>query len=104
MDLHAERLATDPRDGSEVAQEVVVEIAVECGVDGVSHGSQQQRVPIGRRMHDGSVAILLPAPGRFSTMNCWPNRSDSHCPIRRARMSGAPPAPKPTMMRTGRDG
>ena len=52
MDLHAERLATDPRDRSDVAQEVVIEIAVKCGVDGVSHGSQQQRVPIGRRMHD----------------------------------------------------
>ena len=53
MDLHAERLATDPCDRSDVAQEVVIEIAVKCGVDGVSHGSQQQRVPIGRRMHDG---------------------------------------------------
>ena len=51
-----------------------------------------------------SVAILVPAPGRFSTMNCWPSRSESHWPIRRATMSAPPPAGKPTMMRTGRDG
>jgi hypothetical protein len=30
--------------------------------------------------------------------------SDSHCPIRRATMSNAPPAEKPTRMRTGRVG
>src|SRR5262245_25910300 len=51
-----------------------------------------------------SVAILPPAPVRFSMTNGWPSRSDSHCPKRRARMSGAPPAANPTMMRTGRDG
>ena len=51
-----------------------------------------------------SVAILPAAPGRFSTMNGWPSRSDSHCPIKRARMSFALPAAKPTTMRTGRDG
>ena len=51
-----------------------------------------------------SVAILLAAPGRLSTMNCWPSRSDSHCPIRRAMMSIWPPAGKPTRIRTGRDG
>jgi hypothetical protein len=32
------------------------------------------------------------------------DRSDSHCAIRRATMSAGPPAAKPTMMRTGRDG
>src|SRR5215510_4008488 len=34
-----------------------------------------------------SVARLLLAPGRFSITNCWPSRSDSHWPIRRAMMS-----------------
>ena len=34
----------------------------------------------------------------------WPSRSDSHCPIRRARMSVPPPGGKPTTIRTGRDG
>src|SRR5262245_49521260 len=36
--------------------------------------------------------------------NCWPSRSDSDWPIRRAMMSVAPPGAKPTMMRTGRLG
>jgi hypothetical protein len=48
--------------------------------------------------------MLLAAPGRLSTMICWPSRSDSHWPTRRAMMSGALPAGKPTIMRTGRDG
>src|SRR5262249_34249796 len=63
MDLHAERLATDPRDRSDVAQEGVIEIAVKCGVDGVSHGSQQQHVPIGGRMHDGLGSDIAAGAG-----------------------------------------
>jgi hypothetical protein len=51
-----------------------------------------------------SGAMLLPAPGLFSTMNDWPSRSDNHCPIRRATMSGVLPAPKPSINRTGRAG
>src|SRR6516165_10830958 len=48
--------------------------------------------------------MLVAAPVRFSTTNDWPNRSDSHCAIRRATTSAGPPAAKPTMMRTGRVG
>src|SRR5262245_51778755 len=51
-----------------------------------------------------SVAILLAAPGRLSMTNGWPSRSDGHWPMRRAMISAAPPAAKPTTMRTGRDG
>jgi hypothetical protein len=47
---------------------------------------------------------LVPPPGRFSMMNGWPSRSESHCPISRAWMSGEPPAACATMMRTGLDG
>ena len=50
------------------------------------------------------VAMLLPAPGRFSTMNCWPSRSESDCAMIRATMSVGPPAGKPTITRTGRVG
>jgi hypothetical protein len=39
-----------------------------------------------------SVAMLLPAPVRFSTTNCWPSRCDSHWLMRRAQMSVGPPA------------
>jgi hypothetical protein len=45
--------------------------------------------------------MLPPAPGLFSMMNCWPNRSDSHWPKTRAVMSVAPAEPKGTMSRTG---
>jgi hypothetical protein len=48
--------------------------------------------------------MLLPPPGRFSTTNGWPSRSDSHWPIMRATMSVVPPAEVATMMRTGCEG
>src|SRR5262245_4013461 len=51
-----------------------------------------------------SVPMLLPLPGRFSTTNCWPSRSESHGAMSRARMSGAPAGPVGAMMRTGREG
>src|SRR5215472_1844822 len=51
-----------------------------------------------------SVAILVPAPGRFSTMTCWPSRVESARPTRRAVVSGELAAANPTMMRTGRVG
>jgi hypothetical protein len=47
---------------------------------------------------------LLAAPGRFSTMNWRPNRSESHWAIRRDVMSLPVPGAKPTMMCTGRVG
>ena len=57
----------------------------------------------GARM-TASVAMLVAAPGRFSTMTCWPSRSDSHCATRRAPISAGPPAGKPTIKCTGRVG
>ena len=56
--------------------------------------------------------MTINAPGTWMIqMNCaqvfslggrgWPSRSESHCPIRRAMMSTAPPGANPTMMRTG---
>jgi hypothetical protein len=47
---------------------------------------------------------MLPAPGRFSTTNCWPSVLASRGEIKRARTSAVEPAPKPTMIRTGREG
>ena len=46
------------------------------------------------------MPMLPPAPAMFSTMNCWPRRSDSFCPISRAMTSVGPPAANGTMMRT----
>src|SRR5712691_623043 len=50
------------------------------------------------------MAMLLPAPGRFSMTKGCPRRSVSHWPIRRAEMSVGPPGVKPTLTRTGRVG
>src|SRR5215472_8303521 len=42
-----------------------------------------------------SVARLLEAPTRFSTTNCCPSRSESHCAIRRVARSPPPPGAPP---------
>ena len=48
-----------------------------------------------------SVAILPAAPGRLSTMTCWPRASESFYAIGRAVASVPPPGAKPTSMRIG---
>jgi hypothetical protein len=60
--------------------------------------------PSGGAFSANSVPILVLAPGRLSTTNGCPSFSDSHCPIKRATMSGEPPAPVATIKRTGRAG
>src|SRR5262249_61516141 len=60
--------------------------------------------PRGGGRKPASVAMLVAAPGLFSTMNGWPSRSDSHCPIKRAAMSVGPPGANPTRICTGREG
>src|SRR3954469_23474672 len=51
-----------------------------------------------------SVAILPAAPGRLSTMTCWPRRSLNFGVNARAVVSVPPPGAKPTIMRIGRFG
>src|SRR5215467_10632307 len=48
--------------------------------------------------------MFVPAPGRFSTTNCWPRYSLSLDAARRALMSTPPPGVKPTSTRAGRAG
>ena len=48
-----------------------------------------------------SAAIVLEAPGRFSTTNGCSNVSASFSASMRAMMSVPPPGDAPTMMRTG---
>src|SRR5262249_39912067 len=48
--------------------------------------------------------MLVPPPGLFSTMTCWPRRSLSQAAISRAIRSVVPPAAKGTRKRNGRDG
>src|SRR6267142_4510377 len=44
---------------------------------------------------------MPPAPGRFSTKNCWPTISESLAATCRAVKSSPPPGPTATTMRTG---
>src|SRR6266849_5313349 len=48
--------------------------------------------------------MLLPAPVRFSTTNCWPKSAPTFCASTRAAISPDAPGPKPMMIRTGRTG
>src|SRR5262245_27203716 len=45
-----------------------------------------------------------PAPARFSTTNCWPSFSFSHCAVVRAMPSVLPPGANGTIRVTGRCG
>ena len=46
-----------------------------------------------------SAAMLLPAPGRFSTTICCPSAGPSRWPMTRAAMSAADAGGKPTTTR-----
>src|SRR5580765_1188865 len=48
-----------------------------------------------------SAATVLPAPGRFSTTNCWPSAAVHFAASMRASVSGLPPGASPTRTRTG---
>src|SRR5713226_864371 len=48
--------------------------------------------------------MLPPPPTRFSTTSCWPRRSPSFCPTRRATVSELLPAVNGTIKRIGRSG
>src|ERR671914_229996 len=50
------------------------------------------------------MPIMLPAPGLFSTKNCWPNALEKCTTSTRATMSVPPPGGEGTTMRTVRVG
>src|SRR2546422_314677 len=60
--------------------------------------------PSGACLATYSVAMLPPAPGRFSTMTGCPSTGCRRSAIRRASRSFEPPGGSDTMMRTGRAG
>src|SRR6516164_3729617 len=65
------------RDRRDVADEIKIEVRIECGVDRVTrHDRHEQCVAVRWARTTTSVPILPLAPGRFSTMKCWPRRSD----------------------------
>src|SRR5215211_6348689 len=101
---HNEGDRVDAGDGCDVAEEVEIEFLVKRRIDRGRGADQEEVYPSGGAFTTRSVPILLPGPGLFSMTNCWPRRSDSHWPIRRALMSVDPPAANGTTMRTGCDG
>src|SRR4029077_855847 len=60
--------------------------------------------PSGAAWATASSASLAPAPGRFSTMTCWRQISDSRLATMRDAKSVPPPGGKPTTSFTTRDG
>src|SRR5262245_49204087 len=48
-----------------------------------------------------SAAIVVPAPGRFSTITCWPRVFVISAAVTRAKVSVAPPGANATTRRTG---
>ena len=75
---HDVRRAHDACDRRDVADEIEIELVVERRVDRVRRTDQEKRIAVRGARTTASVAILPPAPGRFSMMNGWPSRSDNH--------------------------
>src|SRR6516162_2861487 len=97
--------AEDACDRHDVAEEIVIELAFEeRRIDRARRAEQQERMTSAGARTTASVPIVVDAPGRFSITNCWPRRSDSQCPIRRATMSVVPAGVNGTITRTGRVG
>src|SRR5262249_4729582 len=74
-----------------VAEKRETKVVVERRVDRRRRVNHEECVPVLRRLHAASVAMLVPAPGRFSTTKGWVRRSESCWPIRRATTSAVPP-------------
>jgi hypothetical protein len=104
MNNHHLGLLGHGSDSSDVACDIEIELVVKCRVYRRRSVDHQQRVAVRRGTYDCLGTDIATAAGRFSTTNCWSNRSDSHCAVRRARMSVGPPAANDTIIFTGRDG
>jgi hypothetical protein len=64
--------------------------------------SVKKRVwPSGAALATISAAIVVPAPGRFSTITCWPRLFVISAAVVRANVSVAPPGANGTSMRIG---
>src|SRR5215467_10110426 len=67
IDLHHERDADEACDRRNIVDEIEVEFLVERCTDGVCPGGDEERIAVRGCTHDRLGAMLLPAPGRFST-------------------------------------
>src|SRR5262245_9642776 len=103
MHHHNKSIAADGCDRRDVANEIETKLVVERRVDDVRRTCHEEGVAVRRRPHD-RLGANVAAPTWPAMTNGWPSRSDSHCAIRRATMSVAPPAASGTIRRTGRVG
>jgi hypothetical protein len=68
------------------------------------HDGQPDQPRDRRDVATKSVPRFAPVPALFTTMKCWPKRSDRYGAISRAIVSVLPPGGKGTTMMTGRIG
>ena len=80
--------------------EIEIEFLVERGVDCVGRADQEERIAVRRRCTTASVAMLVPAPGRFSMTNGWPSRSSAIAPsgARQCRTRHPGRSPQPSVL------
>ena len=93
------RNADDTADRRDVADEIEIELLVERSVDCVRYAGEQERVSVGRRIHDQFGADIATRPVLDLAKPLRERLADQAC------SDVAPtPAAKPAMMRTGRVG
>src|SRR5215831_9468616 len=83
IDHHEKRDANNASNWRDVVEKKEIKIVVQRRVDRRRSVNHEERVAVWADFTTASVAMLVPAPGRFSTTNGWPRRSESCWPIRR---------------------
>lgn len=80
--------AGDDGDRLDILDRIVGHVLLNILVDRMGAGcADNEGVSIGSAFATKSAVMLPPAPGLFSTMNCWPYSSESFCATRRPRIS-----------------
>src|SRR5262245_15235807 len=74
---HYANPAVDTCDRHDVADEIKIELLYSAALLALTDVIRKSVYPSGGARTTASAARLLAAPGRFSTMNCWPSRSES---------------------------
>jgi hypothetical protein len=102
-DRHNVGHAHEFRHGNDVAQELNLRCSYSDALIRLGGAVIGSTWPSGAARTMASVAILVLAPGRFSTMICWPSLFDNHSSNGRATISGTPPkGAKPTQSQDGK--
>src|SRR5262249_10384784 len=96
-----ERSLADARDWRDVAHELKLRFGYSVALTALVETGIRMVYPSAAEFTTYSVPMLPPKPGLFSITNCWPRRSDSHCPASLPIMSGPLPAGNVTIKDTG---